>query len=117
MSLISSKSMTMRSDHDMETDNINPSVEIQIQKILISIHGVSLKIKKELEMIKELTKENGHLGTVINTANQTLSKKVKKMGMNVTEIIHESERNNRLESDLLNSSTSMNVMKELSEIK
>jgi len=72
--------------------------------------------KKELEMIKELTKENGHLGTVVNAANQTLSKKVKKMGMNVTEIIHESERNNRLESDLLNSSTSMNVMKELDQI-
>jgi len=72
--------------------------------------------KKELEMIKEFTKENGHLGTVVNAANQTLSKKVKKMGMNVTEIIHESERNNRLESDLLNSSTSMNVMKELDQI-
>ncbi|EGI68947.1 PREDICTED: uncharacterized protein LOC105154990 [Acromyrmex echinatior] len=106
----------MRSDHNMETDNTNSSVEIQIQKTLISIHGVSLKIKKELEMIKELTKENGHLRTVVNAANQTLSKKVQKMGVNVAEIIHESERNNRLESDLLNSSTSTNVTEKLDQI-
>ncbi|XP_018371486.1 PREDICTED: uncharacterized protein LOC108766594 [Trachymyrmex cornetzi] len=86
----------MRSDHNMESDNTSPSVETQIQKTLISIYGVSLKIKKELEVIKELTKENGHLRTIVNAANQTLSEKVQKMGVNVVNIIHESKHNNRI---------------------
>ena len=65
-------------------------------------------------MIKELTKENGHLCTVVNAANQTLSKKVQKIGVNVAEIIHESKHDNRLESDLLDSIT--NVREKLDQI-
>lgn len=60
-------------------------------------------------------KENGHLHTVINSANQTLSKKVHEMGMNVAEIINESERNDRLEPNLLGSITSAIVTEKLSD--
>ncbi|KYQ59673.1 hypothetical protein ALC60_01339 [Trachymyrmex zeteki] len=107
----------MKSDHNMETDNISPAIEIQIQKTLISIDDVSLKIKKELEVIKELTEENGHLRTVINATNQTLSKKVQKIGVNVVEIIRENKRNlNNLESNLLDSITSTNVTEKLDQL-
>jgi len=64
-------------------------------------------------MIKELVEENGHLHTVVNTANQTLSKKVQEMGLNVAEIISESERNDRLESNLLDSITSAMITEKL----
>ncbi|XP_071636823.1 uncharacterized protein [Temnothorax longispinosus] len=78
----------MRSDRDSETD-----VGITIQRTLISINDVSLKIKKELELIKEFVKENGHLHAVVNTANQALAMQAQEMGMNIEEIITDSERN------------------------
>lgn len=65
-------------------------------------------------MIEELVKENGHLHTAINSANQVLSKKVQEMGMNVPEIINESDRNDRLEPNLLGS-TSTIVAEKLSD--
>jgi len=101
----------MRSESDSETD-----IGIQIERTLKSINDVSLKIKKELEMIDELVKESGHLHTIVNIANQSLSKKVQEMGMNVAEIISESERNDRLESDLLDSITSTRVTENLDQI-
>jgi len=64
-------------------------------------------------MIKGLVEENGHLHTIVNTANQTLSKKVQEMGLNVAEIISESERNDRLESNLLGSITSAMITEKL----
>jgi len=64
-------------------------------------------------MIKELVEENGHLHTVVNTANQTLSKKIQEMGLNVAEIISESEHNDRLESNLLGSITSTMITEKL----
>lgn len=67
-------------------------------------------------MIDELVKENGHLHTVVNTANQILSEKVQEMGMNVAEIINESERNDRLDSNLLGPITSTIVTEELDQI-
>lgn len=67
-------------------------------------------------MIDELVKENGHLHTVVNTANQSLSKKVQEMGMNVADIISESERNDRLEPNLLDSITSTIVTENLDQI-
>jgi len=56
--------------------------------------------KKELEIIEELVKENGHLHTVVGTANQILSKKIQEMGMNVADIINKSKHKNRSESNL-----------------
>lgn len=51
-------------------------------------------------MIDELVKENGHLRAVVDTANQTLSKKVQDIGMNVAEIINESKRDDGSEPNL-----------------
>lgn len=61
--------------------------------------------KKELQVIEELVRENGQLHTVVDAANQTLSKKVQEMGMNVAEVISESKRKSILEPDLLVTST------------
>lgn len=57
-------------------------------------------------------RENGHLHAIVNTANQTLSKKVQEMGINMAEIIRESEHN-RLESNLLDPITSAIVTEKL----
>ncbi|KYN00157.1 PREDICTED: uncharacterized protein LOC108776142 [Cyphomyrmex costatus] len=97
-----------------EESDTSPSIEIQIQNTLISIDNMSRKIKKELNIIKELVKENGHLCTVVSTTNETLSMQVQNMGMNVTEIINESKRN-RLES-ILPDITSTNVAEYLDQI-
>lgn len=50
-------------------------------------------------------KENGHLHTVVGTANQILSKKIQEMGMNVTDIINKSKHKNRSELNLPITST------------
>ncbi|KAL6259840.1 hypothetical protein P5V15_009750 [Pogonomyrmex californicus] len=80
----------MISDAESEAD-----INSGIQRTLISINDITLKIKKELNMIDVLVKENGLLQTVVGTANETLSKKVHEMGMNVAEIIDEGRRNDR----------------------
>ncbi|XP_012536448.1 uncharacterized protein LOC105836745 [Monomorium pharaonis] len=100
----------------MESDREEIDISINIQRTLTSINDVCLKIKKELQMIDELVKENGHLHTVVNTANQILSKKVQEMGMNVAEVISESERNDRLDANLLGPVTSTIVTEELDQI-
>lgn len=48
-------------------------------------------------------KENGHLHTVVDTANEILSKKAQDMGLNVANIINENKHQNRSETNLLNS--------------
>lgn len=52
--------------------------------------------------------------TAVNMANETLSEMVQKMGLNMEEIISESERNARLESNL-DSITSAMVTEKLLE--
>lgn len=94
----------------METD-----VGTRIQETLVSINDVTLKIKQELEVIEGLVKENGHLHTVVGTANEILSKKVQEMGMNVADIMNESKRRSRLEANLLSSVTSTIVTEQLNK--
>ncbi|KAL0118096.1 hypothetical protein PUN28_009043 [Cardiocondyla obscurior] len=98
----------MRSDADLDTD-----IEIRVQKTLLSINDISLKIKKELRMIEELVKENGHLHTVVDVANQKLSKKAQDMDMNVANIINESKRDDRLQLNLLDDVTSTTTTEKL----
>lgn len=71
--------------------------------------------KKELEIIEGLVKESGHLHTVVGTANEILSKKAQEMGLNVADIINESEYKNRseFESNLLDPMTSTIVTEKL----
>ncbi|XP_025162423.1 uncharacterized protein LOC105189079 isoform X2 [Harpegnathos saltator] len=76
-------------------------VGIKIHDTLMAINDITLKIKKELELIEELVKENGHLYTAITTANETLSWKVQKMGLNVEHIMNEVKSKDRLEPNIL----------------
>lgn len=99
----------MGSNADSEID-----IRIRVQRALISVHDVTLKIKRELGIIKTLVEENGQLHTAVNMANETLSEMVQKMGINMEEIISESERNARLESNL-DSITSAMVTEKLLE--
>lgn len=99
----------------MNTSN-EIDIGINVQQTLISINDVCLEIKKELEMINKLVRENGHLHTVVNTANQTLSEKVQEIGMNVAEIISKIERNDRLDLNLLGPITSSTVTEKLDQI-
>ncbi|KAH0953067.1 hypothetical protein HN011_002299 [Eciton burchellii] len=84
---------------------------MKIQDKLISINDVTLKIRKELELIEELVKENGQLRTTIDTANETLSGKVSEMGLDVAKIVSESR--GKLESDLLSSITAAAITEKL----
>lgn len=86
------------------------NVDIKIQNTLISINDITQKIKKELDMINELVKESGQLHIAVEAANQTLSKKVQEMGMNVGQIISESKEKNGLESNLLDSVTAVETL-------
>lgn len=45
-------------------------------------------------------RKDGHLHTVVNSANDALIKKVQEMGINALDIIKESEHNDRLEQSL-----------------
>lgn len=60
-------------------------------------------------------KENGHLHTVVGTANEILSKKAQEMGLNVADIINESEHKSRseFEANLLDPITSTIVTEKL----
>lgn len=93
-------------------------IDIKIKDTLLSINDITLKIEKELECIEEFVKENGHLHTVVGTANEILSKKAQDMGLNVADIINQSKRQNRSETNLLNSQlvTSTIVTKKLKQL-
>lgn len=58
-------------------------------------------------------KENGHLHTAVNTANETLSRKIQKMGINVEQIMNEMKDRERLELDLLGTITSSEITERL----
>lgn len=59
-------------------------------------------------------KENGHLHMTVNAANETLSKKVQEMGMNVEHIMNKSKGRSRSEPDLLNTIIPSDVTERLS---
>lgn len=59
-------------------------------------------------------RENGQLHMAVNTANETLSRKVYEIGLNVGEIMDEIKGMNRLEPDLLNAITSSDITERLS---
>ncbi|KMQ93997.1 hybrid sensor and regulator protein [Lasius niger] len=90
-------------------------IDVRITETLVSINDVTLKIKKELEIIEGFVKENGHLHTVVGTANEILSKKAQEMGLNVADIINESEHKSRseFEANLLDPMTSTIVTEKL----
>ncbi|XP_032663107.1 uncharacterized protein LOC116840455 [Odontomachus brunneus] len=93
--------------------NTEDDVDVKIQKTLVAINDITLKIKKELELIEELVKENGHLHTAVNTANETLSRKVEKMGINLEQIMNKIKDGERLELDLLGTITSSQITESL----
>ncbi|XP_011876556.1 PREDICTED: uncharacterized protein LOC105566828 [Vollenhovia emeryi] len=100
----------MRSDVEPEID-----VKKNIQQTLFSIRDVTLKITKELDMIGEIVKDNGDLQVVVAAANRALAEKTKELHLNMLEIINESEREDRVAPDLLNSTTFALVMEKLME--
>lgn len=74
--------------------NVDSEVYIErkeLQKILVALNNVTSDMKRHVEDLEEFVKENGDLFKTINTANETLSKKVEKMGMTVQQIIDASE--------------------------
>ncbi|XP_014486211.1 PREDICTED: uncharacterized protein LOC106750389 [Dinoponera quadriceps] len=93
------------------TDN---EIGINIQNTLLAINDVTVKIKKELELIEELVSKNGHLLTAVKTANLTLSKKAQEMGVNV-EDVNIMESAGKLQQDLLDV-TSLDITERLNQM-
>lgn len=60
-------------------------------------------------------RENGHLHTAVYTANETLSRKVQEMGMDVEQIINKMTDKSKLESDFLGTITSSEITERLLE--
>lgn len=81
--------------------------------ILIEIYGNPICRKKELEMINEFVKKDGHLHTVAKAANEVLSKKAQEMGLNVAEITDQSKQKGRSDSTLITASIVTEKMDQL----
>ncbi|CAK9814687.1 hypothetical protein ANTPLA_LOCUS8301 [Anthophora plagiata] len=77
-------------------------IKIEIQKTLISINNVSMKIKNELDTIKELVKTHGQLHTAMFDAKEILTTVALKMNINVDDILQNVDNENELEVNLKN---------------
>ncbi|XP_020290215.1 uncharacterized protein LOC109857869 [Pseudomyrmex gracilis] len=95
------------------TDESEADIEMKIHKTLYSINDITVKIKKELEMINEFVKKDGHLHTVAKAANEVLSKKAQEMGLNVAEITDQSKQKGRSDSTLITASIVTEKMDQL----
>ncbi|KAG7198714.1 hypothetical protein KM043_001705 [Ampulex compressa] len=95
----------------MESDESSTTeVTVELQKMLICINNVALKIRRELSIINELVKENGQLFMAVEGANQSLSTVATGMGINLSTLT-ESEKG--LQLNLPEPLTSMSVTEQI----
>ena len=88
----------MKSDeNDKESD-----VKVEIQKTLMSINQLTLKIKNELGEINELIRENGQLHTAVINANKTLTTVAETMHVDVKNVLSNNEEGDNLPTNLKN---------------
>lgn len=71
-------------------------VKVEIQRTLMSINQLTLKIKNELGVINELLKENGQLHTAVINANKTLTTVAQTMDVDVENVLSNNEEEDNL---------------------
>nr|XP_050847750.1 protein GrpE-like isoform X1 [Vespula vulgaris] len=64
-------------------------IEVLIEETLEDIWNITLKIKKELDIINDLVKDNGDFSTAVIRTNQNLLKIVDKKGIDLSAIEEE----------------------------
>ncbi|KAF7409797.1 hypothetical protein HZH68_004178 [Vespula germanica] len=64
-------------------------IEVLIEETLEDIWNITLKIKKELDIINDLVKDNGEFTTAVMRTNQNLLKIVDKKGIDLSAIEEE----------------------------
>ncbi|XP_018358625.1 PREDICTED: putative nuclease HARBI1 [Trachymyrmex cornetzi] len=93
------------------------SARTKIEQCFALLKGRLRSLMHCLPMVRvDLMPEYTGCQLLVNVTNQTLPKEVQRMGVNVVEIIYESKRNNRLESNSLDSTTPTSVMEKLDQI-
>lgn len=68
-------------------------IKVEIQKTLISIKDMTLKIKNELNIINELAKKDGQLHKAVVDASETLSTVAKDMNIDVENVLNNEAEN------------------------
>ncbi|KOX79839.1 hypothetical protein WN51_11450 [Melipona quadrifasciata] len=68
-------------------------IKIEIQKTLMSIKDITLKIKNELNIINELAKRDGQLHKAVVDASETLSTVAKDMNIDVENVLNNEAEN------------------------
>ncbi|KAL2716094.1 protein GrpE-like isoform X2 [Vespula squamosa] len=69
----------------------NTDTEVLIEETLEDIWNITLKIKKELDIINDLVRDNGDFNAAVKGTNQSLLKIVDKKGIDLS-VIEEEER-------------------------
>ncbi|XP_033357240.1 uncharacterized protein LOC117237415 [Bombus vosnesenskii] len=81
-------------------DSGDIDVKVEIQKTLISLNEITLKIKNELNIINDLVKKDGQLHTAVVDANKTLTVVAQDMGINVKNILSNEKSENESQFNL-----------------
>lgn len=74
--------------------------ETLIEEVLTNIWKITLKIKRELETINDLVKENGDFCSAVIHTNQSLMKILEEKGIDLSAIEEEKEKDE--DSNILN---------------
>lgn len=89
-------------------------IKLEIQKTLISIHEMTLKIKNELDTINGLINKDGQLYAAVVDANKTLTTTAKTMDINVENILSNDDSENELQFNLGNMLSAASLQEKIS---
>lgn len=73
--------------------------EVLVHELLEDICDITWKIKRELNVINNLVKDNGELISAVAETNQTLLKKIENIDKVLSSIIEEDESENSNDDD------------------
>lgn len=65
----------------------NSEIQIEIQKTLISINDITMKINGEMKMINETIKENGQYDAALTETKEKLMRHAQDLGLDVNDIL------------------------------
>ncbi|KAI4489767.1 hypothetical protein M0804_003949 [Polistes exclamans] len=85
--------------------------ETLIEEALTNIWKITLKIKRELDIINDLVKENGNFCSAVIHTNQSLMKILEEKGIDLSAI--EEEKENNEDSNILESENESDIINPL----
>ncbi|XP_015174084.1 PREDICTED: uncharacterized protein LOC107065158 [Polistes dominula] len=91
-----------------EEESSRNSNEILIEEVLTNIWEITVKIKRELDAINELVKENGNFCSAVVHTNQSLLKILEGKGIDLSAIEEEEEEEEEKEEEEKNNGENSN---------